>query len=432
MIFNIFAYSEKKEFRQLVSNAMEAVTILGSVYGYEKFQKYVPKVIQELIKIQQMKIRQDPSEVDNQVSYLLSSWQRMAFLCNENLLPYIDNIMPSLLEVIKAPLWNMQEDEGASRTSNLEDMEIALQMISLFMKQYSKNLGKYLQEIYNILTLINVKIQNQELQISAFSLLPKIIKVAKDNQIDYKPLSKQIFMNLWEKFIEETESQAKQDYCFFMQEALANGGEIFAKEEIEAFVIKVEHELQNSEQRRKDFILNIDEEEEEEQTEAVQQEKEIQNEAEDQFKLEVANLFGKMFQSHKEKALSLFEHLLINHIQPCFANPSLINLEYAIFIIVDAIEYLGAYLPQQVLLQFYKQLMGYVSYANYEINQSVIYGIGLLAQIFKPVDFRSVFPEVLNQIVTFLGKPKVDQLGSQYYENCRDNFVSTLGKCMKA
>lgn len=105
-----------------------------------------------------MKIRQDPSEVDNQVSYLLSSWQRMAFLCNENLLPYIDNIMPSLLEVIKAPLWNMQEDEGASRTSNLEDMEIALQMISLFMKQYSKNLGKYLQEIYNILTLINVKI----------------------------------------------------------------------------------------------------------------------------------------------------------------------------------------------------------------------------------------------------------------------------------
>lgn len=190
MIFNIFAYSEKKEFKQLVSNAMEAVTILGSVYGYEKFQKYVPKVIQELIKIQQMKIRQDPSEVDNQVSYLLSSWQRMAFLCNENLLPYIDNIMPSLLEVIKAPLWNMQEDEGASRTSNLEDMEIALQMISLFMKQYSKNLGKYLHEIYNILTLINVKIQNQELQISAFSLLPKIIKVAKDNQIDYKPLSK--------------------------------------------------------------------------------------------------------------------------------------------------------------------------------------------------------------------------------------------------
>lgn len=37
LIFNIFAYSDKKEFRQLVSNAMEAVTILGSVYGYEKF-----------------------------------------------------------------------------------------------------------------------------------------------------------------------------------------------------------------------------------------------------------------------------------------------------------------------------------------------------------------------------------------------------------
>lgn len=130
----------------------------------------------------------------------------MAFLCENNLLPYIDSIMPSLLDVIKTPLWNMQEDDSSARNSHLEDMEVALQMINLFMKQYSKNLGKYLQEIYNILTLINVKIHNQDLQISAFSLLPKIIKVAKDNQIDFKPLSKQIFINLWEKFIEENDA----------------------------------------------------------------------------------------------------------------------------------------------------------------------------------------------------------------------------------
>lgn len=45
LIFNIFAHSQKKEFRQLVSNAMETITILGNVYGYEKFKPYEQRVI---------------------------------------------------------------------------------------------------------------------------------------------------------------------------------------------------------------------------------------------------------------------------------------------------------------------------------------------------------------------------------------------------
>lgn len=91
------------------------------------------------------------------------------------------------------------------------------------------------------------------------------------------------------------------------------GGEIFTQDELKSFVLKVEQELQKSEQRRKDFLLNIDEEEEIE-AEAVENQKKMENQYEDEFKLEVANLFGKMFQSHKQKSIPLFEYLYVNHV----------------------------------------------------------------------------------------------------------------------
>lgn len=96
-------------------------------------------------------------------------------------------------------------------------MELALQMLSLFMKHYSSYMGKYLQEIYGILNLMNIKIKNKDVQISAFSLLPNLVKVAKSIQgFEHKSLSKQIFANLWEKFIEEKDSGVKGEYCYFI------------------------------------------------------------------------------------------------------------------------------------------------------------------------------------------------------------------------
>ena len=37
LLFNIFQNTTKKEFKQLISNAMETITIIGKAYPYEKF-----------------------------------------------------------------------------------------------------------------------------------------------------------------------------------------------------------------------------------------------------------------------------------------------------------------------------------------------------------------------------------------------------------
>lgn len=121
----------------------------------------------------------------------------------------------------------------------------------------------------------------------------------------------------------------------------------------------------------------------------------MENQYEDEFKLEVANLFGKMFQSHKQKSIPLFEYLYVNHVQPCLSNPTDVNIEYAVFLIVDAVDYLGEFLPQQTLVQFNKILLGYINYGNYEIAQSAIYGAGILAKKIQSNDFRPLFPQLI-------------------------------------
>lgn len=37
LLFNIFQNTSKKEFKQLISNAMETITILGKTFSYDKF-----------------------------------------------------------------------------------------------------------------------------------------------------------------------------------------------------------------------------------------------------------------------------------------------------------------------------------------------------------------------------------------------------------
>ena len=82
----------------------------------------------------------------------------------------------------------------------------------------------------------------------------------------------------------------------------------------------------------------------------------------------MANLFGKVFLAHQEKALPMFEHLHKYHIEECLKNPTEINIEYAIFLIVDAIDHLGKFLPRHILDGYFKILVEYMKYPNYEIN----------------------------------------------------------------
>ena len=105
--------------------------------------------------------------------------------------------------------------------------------------------------------------------------------------------------------------------------------------------------MRKSEERKKNVIDNIDVEEEDKKN--IEFNIKCEHGIEDDFRLEVANLFGKVFQSHKQKSMSIFDHIYKNHIIPSFNDTSkFINLEYAIFLTDDSIEHLGEFLDDNV------------------------------------------------------------------------------------
>ena len=75
-------------------------------------------------------------------------------------------------------------------------------------------------------------------------------------------------------------------------------------------------------------------------------------------------------------------------------------------------------------------IYGYTKYGNHEIAQSAIYGVGLLVKRIQPAEFRPFLPELLQVIGEYLQTNSAKGSGRDI-QNCRDNFVSTLGKCLK-
>ncbi len=48
--------------------------------------------------------------------------------------------------------------------------------------------------------------------------------------------------------------------------------------------------------------------------------------------------------------MPIFNKIYQTHVIPCIQNPTKINLEYALYLIDDSIEYLGQFISDEVLL----------------------------------------------------------------------------------
>ena len=126
--------------------------------------------------------------------------------------------------------------------------------------------------------------------------------------------------------------------------------------------------------------------------------------------------------------MKIFNHIYQNHIIPCIQNPTKINMEYALYLIDDSLEYLGQYLPVDVQNNFAQILIQNMSGHQYDLKQSAAYGLGLLATNTNPEPIKSLFPQTLklleSEIVIKL-QPS-EQRG--YYKSFFDNVVSAYGK----
>lgn len=58
----------------------------------------------------------------------------------------------------------MAVDFLEQKTSDTEDFEVAIQMLNMFMKSYPENMSKYLNDIFDCLNIMIIKIKNKDIQ----------------------------------------------------------------------------------------------------------------------------------------------------------------------------------------------------------------------------------------------------------------------------
>ena len=423
LLLHIIANVKAKEYKAIKGAAIECITLIGNEFGKDLLAPYIDKLIKELITIQSNEI--EMSEYDPQKYYILSAWQRLCMLLRQDLLPYVEKILPSLLNLALEPL-KTQQDE---RTSESEDTDLSIQLIELFMNCFPNKLSNYIKELYELMLLVNKKVINSETRLSAVNCLPKLIKVAKLNSnCDFLNLAKSILAKVWEIFVNEEDSSYKSSYCLNIQEIIENSGILLNEQELFNFIKQCEEELRKVEKRRKEILDSIDFDEE--KPEIANFNIKFENTLEDECKLEIANIFGKIFKVYKENSLSSFNYLYQNHIIPSLENnKQLINISYALFLIDDAIEFIGDKIDPTTLQDFYKILLSYITHKSTDIRQPAMYGMGILVK-----SLQNFGPHLDNTIKTLCQGIEIkdcDNIVANNLEKCRDNGVSAIGKVLQ-
>lgn len=65
------------------------------------------------------------------------------------------------------------------RSSDHEEADVAIQVISIFLNEYPNQMAYYLENVQKIVYMMNEKIKNKDIQSVALGLLPVLVKVSK-------------------------------------------------------------------------------------------------------------------------------------------------------------------------------------------------------------------------------------------------------------
>lgn len=425
-VFTVLRSIDKPEHSELKGNAIECATIIAKVYGEETFAPYTQQLIEEMIKIQDYSLSQ--TGADPQKSYIIAGWQRLCLTIGNKLVPYVGKIIPNLLKLAAEPINNSANVINA-KTTDHERAEIAVQMINVFMDSMGVQLGDYIEQIFNYTCLVTSSYLSEDTKLAALGLLPNIVKIHRASNPDGNTaFAKSVVLKIWSLVDVENDPLSISEMLYFMQKVLKHAGKIFTQDELMQIVAKCEEHIKKSESRKEQILDAYDTEEEtQEDLELVVN---ADKESEDDLKLEIANVFGILFETHKQDSLGMFQHILNNHIGVSFNNDQHIKtIHYGIFLVDDSLEHIGEFLNPQTITTFLKLLLKYSLHEKLEIRQSSIFGIGLIAELLKE-NFKPYFDEVVAIVTKAVDIPKAENDLMRGYMACKENAVSTFGKIL--
>ncbi|RDA86269.1 hypothetical protein CP532_5083 [Ophiocordyceps camponoti-leonardi (nom. inval.)] len=150
LLVNVLQNQSEKEFRLLRSKAMECATLIALAVGRERLGNDAMTLVNLLANIQTSITDAD----DPQAQYLMHCWGRMCRVLGADFMPFLDSVMPPVLELAmaKADIQLLDDDELAEqmagdegwefvplkgkligiRTSTMDDKHMAIELLLVY------------------------------------------------------------------------------------------------------------------------------------------------------------------------------------------------------------------------------------------------------------------------------------------------------------
>lgn len=457
IVFTILKNTTDKTYKQVRGQAIECLVLIGESVGKEEFKKGAHEVIEKLLDIQKNYVE----EVDPQKVYLLSGWQRICLVLQEDFLPYLEHILPSLFTLIEGIIQSQKRNKDEKRsdtndvisalgggkseskgslfhkanTTESQEVVVALKMINVFVLELRKGFGPYVERTSEILTHLLQKSTNINVKTTAARGLPGLVKVIKElanpnkNEL-VRNMTNNYTALLWVMIDDEVDPETRLVYVMVMKELLKAAGRIMNEQEVNVMSENILKSLKESDEIKVSNEELIEDEEndvDENEVEAIREE----NANEEEFHCAVAELIGALFETHQELTLPLSQvvytkvlpNVLVDNMSPKM-------YKFGIFLVDNLVEYLGMDFLRNEWPSLSQVIIRYTAHPKAEVRHPATYGIGLLAEKTKE-NFQSISEMCLKALIAALQIKKPEGEDQSIFGLARDNAIAAMGKIIK-
>ncbi|KAJ2897673.1 Importin subunit beta-3 [Zalerion maritima] len=400
LLVNVLKSENDKEHRLLRAKAMECATLIALAVGKQRLGNDAMVLVQLLANIQQNITDQD----DPQAQYLMHCWGRMCRVMESEFLPFLDNVMPPLLELASAKadiqlldddtqVEALQQEEGwellplkgktiGIRTSTMEDKHVAIELLVVYAQVLKGEFARYVPDIMEKIALPGLAFFfHDPVRYISAKLVPQLLISYKQA---YGPESNEL-RGLWngtvDKVLEVLTAEPAIDTLAEMYQCFYESVEVIGKnclnqEHMQRFIDNIQSAVVDYKER----VGQREEDRDPNNPEDVEDEaEELQIAIEDDQTLlsDMNKAFHAVFKNHGPSFLPIWEKLLPTY-ENFLISPDPTQRQWGLCIMDDVLEYCGdrSWDYSQYIMQ---PLVNGCTDSVAAIRQAAAYGIGVAA-----------------------------------------------------
>ena len=422
LLKQILLQANGKEDRQLKARAIEAISLIGVAVGKEIFGNDARDTMELLMRTQQQGFEND----DPQQYQILQAYARIAKCLGADFVPYLNFIMPYLLnaagvepEVVYTDV--DEEDEGEQegmesitfnlkglggkrisiRTSTLEEKSLACHLLHSYVTDLKELFLPYIDSVYKVMVPLLEFAYMEDVRENAAAILPQFlvaVKAAIEKNMCEPAQLRALYDSIMTNLLDALKEESEVHTSLVMIESLTDSVKIMGENSLtEAQILTIieiyKTSILASIERRQEVIKDMQTEEDEEE------QARLDDDAleEERFLTITAESIGQLMKTNKN-----FIPYFINGLWPLFNN--LLGNDFgddehrvALCIVCDFVEN-GGNLSHQFFDRMIPALLTYAVHNNHEVRQAAVYGIGACAQF-----AGEPFEQVVQKAVEVLG-----------------------------